>query len=311
VQDKKDNGSSLIWAILGSMLLWGLSWPSGKVLTHFSSPINLSAYRYIVVFITMVLLLAVMRVPMRISRAGLLPVALSGGMLAVYSFLSFKGLQTGTPGAGGVLVTIMNPIMAYALGLIIGRRRPSANETLGLALGAVAGAVLLKAWDNTASLLDSGNIYFLLAAFTWAAMSKITSRGSRYGSSLSFSLWQYLVTLVILLPVMDMQEGRAVFAIDNFHFWLNLFFGSAIVTSIATTIYFYATTRLGAERASSFIFMVPLAATVSSWVFLGEHIKPHTAAGGLMGIAAVYIINRKKPVAEKATMRVAEEETAL
>ncbi len=187
----------------------------------------------------------------------------------------------------------MNPLMAYTLGIILGRRLPSRNESVGLALGIAAGSILLKMWDNTNALFDSGNIFFLMAALTWAVMSKITAMGALYGSSLGFSLWQYVITLLCLLPLMDVHEMEAALQIKDPVFWINLFFSSVIVTAGATTMYFYTTTRLGAEKASSFIFMVPLAAAVSAWMILGERILPHTAIGGLLGIAAVYIMNKK------------------
>jgi len=178
--------------------------------------------------------------------------------------------------------------------MIVSRKAPTANESAGLVLGLIAGSVLLKMWTNVSAILDSGNVYFLLAACTWAVMSKFTAKGASYGSSLGFSLWQYLVTLLCFVPLMNMEEFRNVITIHDPLFWLNLLFSSAIVTSLATTVYFYSTTRLGAEKASSFIFMVPLAASLSSWMLLEEKILPHTIAGGILGIMAVYVINRKK-----------------
>ena len=76
-------------------------------------------------------------------------------------------------------------------------------------------------------------------------------------------------------------------------FWGNLFFSATITTSLATTFYFVATSKIGASKASSFIFMVPFSAALGSWIFLGEAIELHTIIGGILGIAAVYILNRK------------------
>jgi drug/metabolite transporter (DMT)-like permease len=56
----------------------------------------------------------------------------------------------------------------------------------------------------------------------------------------------------------------------------------------------------GAEKASSFIFMVPLGAAVSAWLLLGEHIQIHTAIGGILGISAVYMINIRRKKQPKA-----------
>ena len=296
MKPKQVTDKHLIAGIVISMFLWGLSWPSSKVLTRYCSVVNFTVYRYIVVVASMTVIVFFLGGGFRIRKKAVPDFVISGLLLAFYSFLFFQGLKKGSAGAGGVLVTTLNPIMAYTLNIFIKKKLPSRYEATGLVLGIIAGTVLLRMWDNT-GLLDSGNLFFLLAALTWAVMSKFTAKGSLHGSSISFSLWQYMVTLVCLLPLTNFTEMRAALHIADAAFWLNLFFSSAIVTTMATTIYFYSTTRLGAEKASSFIFLVPLAAAFSSWAFLGEKILPHTIVGGLLGIAAVYFINKRRPVA--------------
>jgi len=285
----------LVAGMVISMCLWGLSWPSNKFLTRYCTPVNFVVYRYIIVLATLFPLLLLAKIRISIKPKGLPVIFISGLMLAVYSYLFFLGLKHGAAGAGGVLVTTLNPIMAYCIGILLSKRLPSKNESIGLALGVLAGCLLLKVWDKPGTVLNPGNIYFLLAALTWSAMSKFTARGHHYGTSMGFSLWQYVVTLLCLLPMMSMNEFTSIVLIKDTMFWVNLFFGSAIVTSLATTMYFYTTTRLGAEKASSFIFLVPFAAAFSSWIFLGERILPHTIIGGALGMGAVYMINKKKP----------------
>jgi drug/metabolite transporter (DMT)-like permease len=282
-----------------SMFFWGLSWPSGKVLARYCSAINFSVYRYMLVVATLLVLLPVMGVSFRVKKQGIPAIVISGALLAIYGYFFFMGLKNGAAGAGGVLVTTLNPIVAYAIGIGLKRKWPAINETAGLALGLLAGAVLLSLWNHSSALMDAGNLYFLIASFIWAVMSKFTSQGAKYGSSFGFSLWQYVVTLLCLLPACNFAEMRTAIHITDPLFWSNLFFSSVIVTSLSTTLYFYTTTRLGAERASSFIFLVPLAAAISSWMLLGEQIKPNTVIGGLLGMAAVYLINKRKPVPVK------------
>lgn len=293
MQNKQVSEKVLVSGIVISMFLWGLSWPSGKVLTNYSSPINFVVYRYIFVIATLFPILLILKTGIKVKKQGVPVIVSSGLLLGLYSFLFFKGLKAGHSGAGGVLVTTLNPIMAYSLGMLLNKKKPSRNESLGLLLGLFAGCILLEIWNHPAEILASGNVYFLMAALTWAVMSKLTSKAGYYGSSLSFSLWQYIITLLCLLPMMNLKEFHAAIYIKDELFWINLIFSSAIVTSLATTVYFYATTRLGAEKASSYIFMVPLAAAVSSWLFLDEIILPHTIVGGMLGIMAVYIINKK------------------
>lgn len=297
MQDNTTSRNYLTGGMILSMLLWGVSWPSAKVLTGYCTVINFTAYRYVLVVATMLLIIPIMGMKVRIARKGIPIVITAGVLLAVYSYMFFQGLKHGSAGAGGVLVTTLNPVMAYALGVIIQRKLPSRNEAIGLTIGIIAGLILLKVWTNAATILDAGNGYYILAAFTWSVLSKFTATAGRYGTSTGFSFWQYVITLLCLIPLLDFNELNTTIYITEPLFWGNMLFSSAIVTALATTVFFYTTTRLGAARASSYMFLVPLAAMLSSWAFLGEQILPHTAIGGVLGMIAVYIINRKKAAA--------------
>ncbi len=276
------------------MFMWGLSWPSGKVAAGYGMPVNIVLIRYIIVFLSFLPIFIFMKGPITISKKGIPSLLIAGLLLSLYTYLFFNGLRNGLAGAGGVLVTTMNPIMAYGIGLLITRKSPSQNESVGLMLGLLAGASLLKIWGNLDELFESGNLYFLLAAFVWAVMSRITSKASNYGSSMTFSLWMYLATILIMLPLVDYTSLQETLSSADRYFWWNIVFSATFATSLATTYYFYATTTLGPEKASSFIFLVPVSAAFSSWFFLGEALLPHTIIGGILGIAAVYMINKKK-----------------
>ena len=104
----------------------------------------------------------------------------------------------------------------------------------------------------------------------------------------------YLVALIGFFIFVDLSEVQTIVSIGDTLFWLNLLFFGFISTTIATSFYFYATTKMGAERASSFIFLVPISAALSSWFFLGEIIQLYTIFGGILGMLAVFIINYKK-----------------
>ncbi len=293
MQDKKALRRLTLLLII-SMILWGLSWPSNKVLSQFASPITLGVMRYVLVIVSMLPLLAFMKVKFTISKNGLIVLVISGILMAVYNFTFLQGLKFGQPGAGGILVTTLNPIFAYTLGIALARRKPTRNEAIGILLGAAAGVVLLQLWNDLNLLSDPGNALFLGSALLWAIMSKFTSRSAEFGNPLAFTWWMYIVTLVCLLPIVDYTQLNTLVHSTDPLFWWNLLFGSVIVTSFATTMYFLATARIGAERASSFIFTVPLCAGLASWLILDEPLKWYTILGGCIGVAAVYVLNRKR-----------------
>jgi drug/metabolite transporter (DMT)-like permease len=276
-----------------SMTCWGFSWTAGKVMASYGSPMTISFLRFTFTFVSMLLVLVILKEKFTISRKGLPYLIAASVIISTYTFLFFQGLVTGKAGAGGVLVTVMNPIFSYAIMLVMARRRPSRNESVGLFLGLLAGVVLLKLPIEADKIFSAGNIYFLLAALCWAVLSVFTSKASRYGSTVTFSAWMYGISTFMLAVFAGIDGPIHVISQADEKFWLNLFFSATITTSLATTFYFVATSRLGASRASSFIFMVPFSAALGSWMFLGEVPQWHTMVGGALGIAAVYILNKR------------------
>lgn len=293
MNEKQSSQSTLTIIMVCSMIIWGISWPSNKVLTSFGSPVVLGFFRYGFVLVSLLLLLILLKTKMIISRKGIPFVLASGSLMAAYNYTFLGGLQNGSPGAGGILVTTLNPVMAYGLGMLVDWKRPTRNESIGLLFGIIAGLSLLKVWGNEDIFAKPGNFYFLLSAVIWSVMSKFTSKSAKYGSPFAFTWWMYFVTLMCILPFCDFSAIGKLFQTTDLKFWGNVLFSSVITTTLATTTYFYATSKIGAEKASSFIFIVPFSAAVFSFSILGENLEIHTITGGLLGIAAVYMINKK------------------
>jgi drug/metabolite transporter (DMT)-like permease len=296
MKTKLSSEQLFITGMVLSMTCWGLSWSSGKILSLYGDPLTLSLIRFTATFVSLFLIVMMMKNKILINKSGLFDLAVAASLLTIYTWLFFKGLIEGKAGAGGVLVTVLNPIVAYAITIIRAQRRPTRNETTGLLLGLTAGFILLQVLTNPRDIVEAGNIYFLLAAIVWAVLSLFTARAGRHGSSVSFSFWLYGFSSLILLMLSGWRSTVEIFENADRLFWWNLFFSSTITTALATTFYFVATARVGASKASSFIFLVPFSAAIGSWIFLDEKIELHTIIGGALGIAAVYILNKKEPI---------------
>ena len=92
----------------------------------------------------------------------------------------------------------------------------------------------------------------------------------------------------------DQTENSRILRESDYIFWLNLFFSASINTAGATTFYFYATSKIGADKASTFMFMVPLTAALGAWLLISEIPQWNTLLGGVIGLVAVYVLNRKE-----------------
>lgn len=287
------NKHFLIGGITVSMLIWGMSWPSAKILSHYGQPIEIAFIRFVFTFISLLFILKFLKINLAITKKGIPSLFFAATLIALYSMLFFTGILKGMPGAGGVLVTTMTPIMSYVLVMIIKKRTPTTKEMLGLGIGFVAGCILLSVWNHSSAILQSGNLFFILSTLVWAVLSRVTALSFNYGSPLAFTLWMYLICIFILALFINFQSVQQILLKGDLKFWLNMSFNGIINTGLATTFFFYATSKIGAEKTSSFIYIVPFAAAFSSFIAIGEIIKWNTLVGGILGIAAVWVINRK------------------
>ncbi len=288
---KKLNGTIKFLILMAlAMLTWGGSWTSAKLVANTTAPEVLIFWRFLFTFISLIPVMFFIKKPLKLDRRSFLLVTAGSVFLVAYNKLFFSGLRTGLAGGGGVLVTTLNPVVTFTLSALLFRQKIRIREGLGLFFGLIGGMFLIEIWNiSTDKIFMSGNIYFLLSTLLWAALT-IASHKADNISSLVFSFYVYgfsaLMDLALALPfgVFDVMNA-------GYAFWLNMFYLSAVVTTFGTTVYFYASSKVGANKASTMTFLVPSSAVLISWMALGEQPKLSTVFGGLLALSAVYIIN--------------------
>ena len=165
-------------------------------------------------------------------------------------------------------------------------------DIIGLILGFTGGVIVLQAWTlSLEQIIANGNLFFICASVSWGIMSIISGRSHAHISTLSFSFWVYTISTLIYLGATWNKDILLIFTYD-WIFWVNMFFLSAGAMVFGTTVYFFGTTRLGPEKASAFIFMVPVTALFFSVLLIGERLEITTMIGGIMTMIAVYLINK-------------------
>ncbi len=291
---KRSEHTILYIIMIISMSLWGLSWTNGKILGTFTSIPILMFWRFFIAGIFMLGVLIVRGTQWRITLAGLPSIVASAIFLVLYNHFYFTGTLIGSAGAGGVLVTTLNPVLTFLLISTIRRNIPRGRSLAGLLLGILGGTILINIWqDGWSAIFTSGNQYFVLCASTWAFLTFISSRINKHMSTLTYSFWLYMLSSILALLFVDKSQVFSVFRL-GLSFWLNLLSVSVGAMAFATTAYFIAASRLGSEKASAFIFTVPLSAMIFAMLILNEPLKWNIVFGGTISIIAVFLINSSK-----------------
>lgn len=275
-----------------AMLIWSVSWTSGKLIANVAD-IKLSLFwRFLFSAVALAPILPLLRESFRINLTQCFWALVGAIIITIYTILFFLGLQTGYAGAGGVLVTVMNPIFTYFLTRVLFRQVLQPRDVLGLGLGLLGGAILIEAWHiSSEDLILSGNLLFLIASLVYAFVTLTTKAATRVSSIIVYSFYVNLFGAILVLPFIGRDIVKTP-PISDSNYWINIFYLGAISNSFATTVYFYAVKKLGSQRASSYIFIVPATALLFAALYLHEPVKSTTLIGGMVALFAVTLLRR-------------------
>ncbi len=280
--------------IVISMFIWGGSWISAKMISNKIDFDVLVFYRLFLCFLAFIPMILISKEKLRISIREFLLLLAAAATIILYNKLFFTGLATGLPGASGVLVTTTCPLFTYLISAAIKRKPISRFQLTGLIIGLAGGLILLRIWSfDIKMILSKGNLLFIFASITWGILTIMSAETQSGMSAIKYSFYLYGFSSIMQL-FFSFNNGLTDIFDQDLIFWSNLLYLCLFSTSFATTFYFYASKKVGADLASSFSFIVPASVVIFSLILLKEIPHPATIAGGGLAVIAVFIINRTK-----------------
>lgn len=285
----------IIVYLIITMVCWGISWPTSKILTQYTDIFTLIFLKLFISALTLIPLVFIFFKPEKIFNILIIkPLLLASFFIIVYNLLFFYGLKIGYAGLGGVIVTGSNPIFTFLLVAMLEKVRIPKRQKVALALGIIGTIITVDLFSiKAANLFDGGNLLFLVASICWSLVTIFSSKAKGLINPVLFTIYLYLSSSIVTFIFFSSIESVNAIFTYNWIFWLNLIFTTVLTTGFATTFYLYASNILGASRTSSYIFLVPLVAVISSNILLNEIPTLGTLAGGGILIYSVYLINKR------------------
>lgn len=277
-----------------AMLVWGISWPNAKITGQYAGPELLIFWRFILASFALMMIMLVLKKKLVFPKSVIRYIILSAFCLSAYNYGYFKGTQIGMASLGGIIVPTFSPLVTYFLAVFTFGKRIQRNDLYGFIIGVLGGLVLLRIWEvNFQNLFDSGNIYFIFSAVIWAFVTIMTQKSKKDTDPLNFSFWLYIFSAFATFFFVPNDKLLSIFSFD-WIFWVNFFMVSVVSLAIGTVIFFEFTMKIGSEKASAFMYIVPLTAMTFSVIFLNEPLFISTILGGSMALIAVYMVNRRE-----------------
>ena len=274
------------------MLLWGGGWTALKILT-LDLPMDVIIFwRFFIMSISFLPILYFFKTPIKLNTSNLKYIASSSVLNIAFMVSSFVGIKHGLAGSGSVIITTFSPVITFLFVAILFKNRLYTHQYFGLTLGLIGGIILLQLTDF-GLFIDSSNIYFLLCAVIWAMVTILSQHAQKHIHPIHYS---FIISLVATLATFIYAFNSDLMSVfeQGKRFWIAMIYLGVLGQTIATTIFFIASGKLGSERTSSFMFIVPVFALISAYFILDEPIELHIIIGGVISILAVYFINKKK-----------------
>ncbi|MDD2697202.1 MAG: DMT family transporter [Arcobacteraceae bacterium] len=280
-------------AMIVAMLFWGIAWTVGKIAVAHSNAEVSAFWRYAISFISILPLIWYLKTPFKSDKLGLVYMVGAGLLTALFNYLFFVGVAHGQAGYGGTLVTSLSPIITYLLSIAIFGVKVSTRQIIALSIGIIGAIILLQIPFEGFGFLNVDSIYFVLCAIVWTFVTLLSQKASQKSNPMFYTLVVFAVTSLVnmyfALPYHPFDLG----AYDQ-TFWISILFMGLLSGTFSTTLFFISASKIGAHRASVFMFIVPIGAIVSSYFVFGEKLEMSTIIGCILAFIAVVLFNLKR-----------------
>ncbi len=266
--------------------LWGASFLFMRLGAIEFGPVALSALRVAGATLFLLPLLAA-RKQIGVLRAHWKPIAVVGVMNSALPFALFSLAALAINAGLSSILNATAPLWGALVAWLWLGDRPTRDRLLGLAIGFTGVAGL--AWDKASLKPGDHGVSAavaigacLLATLFYGFAANYTRRNLTGVAPLAVATGsQAFAALALALPALWLWPTK----LPGSAAWISLAGLAILCTGVAYILYFRLIARLGAARAITVTFLIPLFGVLWGALFLGEALTPSMLAGGLVILA--------------------------
>ncbi len=282
---------------LFTVLIWGTTFISTKILLRDFSPIEILFFRFSIASVALMLTYPHrLKITSRKQEWYFLAAGLCG--VTLYFLLENIALTYTLAANVGVIISVAPFFTAIFAHLFLDGEKLKLQFFLGFA-AAIIGIFLISFNGNTVLKLNPlGDVLTILAAVVWAVYSVLIKKISRFHyNTIQTTRRVFFYGLLTMIPAMfifDFQwnfNSLARFArLSNLFNILYLGLGASALCFVTWNL---AVKILGAVKTSAYIYMGPVITIVTSAIVLHEQITWITLAGTALTLTGLFISENK------------------
>lgn len=277
-------------AALLTILIWGTTFISTKILLVDFQPAEILFFRFIIGYV--VLWGVSPRRPERLTRRQEMTFAAAGFCgVCLYYLLENVALTYTMASNVGVIISIAPLLTAVLTHLFMrSEEKLRVNFFIGFIV-AMTGIMLISFQGSQLKLNPFGDVLAFAAAFVWACYSILTKRISGFGFSVILTTRRtFFYGILFMVPALfffDFQLDISRFTdVANLFNLLYLGIGASALCFVTWN---YAVKVAGAVKTSIYIYIVPVITVATSVLVLKETVTWISAAGTVLAVAGLFL----------------------
>ena len=255
------------------VLIWGVNFSVLKVLLREFEPLALNALRFPMAAVALWILVRRLDGSSKPDPEDLRRIITLGLLGNVAYQLCFIFGVDSTFAGNASLLLATTPVWTLFLSSVAGHERPGGWVIIGVA-GTLIGIFMVITGSRDTGTLASpttrGDLLILIASMLWA-MYTVGGRKpvTRYGA-LRVTAWTLWVATPIIflmgLPGLMRTDLRTITP----EAWIGVTYAGLLGIGLAYLLWYRAVERIGNNRTAVYSNLVPVAALITAWIWLGE-----------------------------------------
>lgn len=282
-------------AALLTIIVWGTTFISTKVLLVDFQPVEILFFRFIMGYL--VLLVAS---PRRLKTENLrqeLTYAAAGLCgICLYYLLENIALTYTLASNVGVIISVAPFFTAILAHILIRSEERLRTQFFVGFLAAMAGIFLISFGSAKVELNPLGDLLAVLAALVWAIYSLLTRKISSFGNSVILSTRRtFFYGILFMIPALfffDFHLNLSRFS--NVTYLLNILYLGLGASVLCFVTWNFAVKALGAVKTSVYIYMIPVITVITSVLILHETLTAFSLLGIVLTLLGL-ILSEYKP----------------
>lgn len=279
-------------------VLFGGTWPAGKVAAEHVAPATAATARFVVACALLWLWARSTGRTVRLPARGDLPLVLGLGVSAVaaYNLFFLYGLRLAPATDGSILVPGLIPVVTTLLAWPFHGVRPTQRVALGYAIAIAGLVVVVDPVGAVGTRRLEGDALLVGAACCWASFTILSRGATRRFDPVTANVHATGVGALLLLPLSFLGGGWGRLAAAPVTAWAAIGYLSLLGTVLAFVLFSEGVRLIGSARATAFTLLVPIFGVLASVLVLGERLRALLVAGGAVVLLGLWLVQTRRAV---------------